>query len=58
MHNRSSVVFSTTCDFASITSTVTPFSFIFNQGSREKQSVRGTTVMLLLVKNLLVKKEM
>jgi hypothetical protein len=53
-------VFSTACDSASITSTVSkwrPFSFIFNRGNREKQGGWGTTVMSLLVKYSVVRKE-
>jgi hypothetical protein len=61
-------MFSTACGSASITSNVSqwwPFSFIFKWGNREKsQGAKlgkyggwGMTVMLLLVKNSLVKKE-
>jgi hypothetical protein len=53
-------VFSTACDCASITSIVSkwrPFSFIFNQGIRERQGGWGMTVMLFLVKKFLGEKE-
>jgi hypothetical protein len=52
-------VFSTACDSASISSLVSkwrPFSFVSSQGNR-KVGWMGTTVMLFLVRNFQVKKE-
>jgi hypothetical protein len=48
-------LFSTACDSASITSIVSkwrPFSFIFNQGNREKCGEWGAAVMLISSKSL------
>jgi hypothetical protein len=51
-------VFSTASDYASIASIVSKWQpFIFNWGNREKQGGWGTTVMLFLVWNSLVEKE-
>jgi hypothetical protein len=53
-------VFNTACDSALITSVVSewrPYSFILNQGREKGKRGRGITVMLFLLKNSLVKKE-
>jgi hypothetical protein len=53
-------VVSISYDAASITSFVSkwrPFNFIFNWGTREIWGGKGTKIMLFLVKNSIVKKD-